>query len=60
MLRDESEAYGDAVPPAGVPAHFKRCNGHIHDFTLMAAHITDADTALREEGEPLRLAFLAR
>ncbi|UQP97331.1 alpha/beta hydrolase [Xanthomonas arboricola pv. juglandis] len=57
VLRDEGEAYGAALRRAGVPIHCKRWDGQIHDFTLMAEHITDAETALREAGEALRLAL---
>ncbi|MGQ5369813.1 alpha/beta hydrolase [Xanthomonas arboricola pv. corylina] len=59
VLRDEGEAYGVALRRAGVSTHCKRWNGHIRDFTLMAEHIADAETALREAGEALRLALQA-
>ncbi|AKC78387.1 hypothetical protein XB05_06335 [Xanthomonas arboricola] len=59
VLRDEGEAYGDALRRAGVPVHCKRWDGLIHDFTLMADRIADAETALREAGEALRLALYA-
>ncbi|OQP80489.1 hypothetical protein IA54_000080 [Xanthomonas phaseoli pv. syngonii LMG 9055] len=60
VLRDEGEAYGDALRRVGIPVLCKRWHGHIHDFTLMAGHITDADAALREACEALRLALHAR
>lgn len=59
VLRDEGEAYGGALRQAGVPVHCKRWDGLIHDFTLMADYIADAETALREAGEALRLALHA-
>lgn len=59
VLCDEGEAYGAALQRAGVPIHCKRWDGQIHDFTLMAEHIADAETALREADEALRLALHA-
>lgn len=36
-LRDEGEAYGDALKAAGNTAHIMRCEGLVHDFLSTAA-----------------------
>jgi acetyl esterase len=36
-LRDEGEAYGEALKAAGSPAEIMRCDGLVHDFFSTAA-----------------------
>jgi acetyl esterase len=57
-LRDEGEAYGDALQAAGVPVHVQRYDGMIHGFFDMGAVSPAAQAAIDEScarfGEVLR------
>ena len=53
VLRDEGEAYAQVLEQARVPVRLKRWAGQIHDFTLMAEPVVEAETVLREAGDAL-------
>jgi acetyl esterase len=56
-LRDEGEAYGEALERAGVAAKVSRYDGMIHGFFGMGMMIDQANTAVQEAAGTLRLAF---
>lgn len=56
-LRDEGEAYGEALRQAGVPVTVRRYPGMIHGFFQMAGKIADGATAIREVADVLRESF---
>jgi acetyl esterase len=56
-LRDEGEAYADALQAAGVPAKASRYDGLIHGFFGMGAIVPAANAAVDEAGDALRAAF---
>lgn len=53
-LRDEAEAYADALRQAGVPVVLKRYEGLLHGFCSMAAIVPACDAALAEITRELR------
>jgi len=58
VLRDEAEAYGAALLYAGVPVYCRRWHGQVHGFLLQQGVLADADKALKDAGQALRLAFI--
>jgi acetyl esterase len=56
-LRDEGEAYGQALERAGVAAKISRYDGMIHGFFGMGAMMDQANAAVREATGTLRIAF---
>jgi acetyl esterase len=56
-LRDEGEAYADALRAAGVPASTRRFDGMIHAFFGLPAAFDDAKAAFDEVHGALRTAF---
>ncbi|MEZ5099069.1 MAG: alpha/beta hydrolase fold domain-containing protein [Thermoleophilia bacterium] len=56
-LRDEGEAYGDALAAAGVAVTRTRYEGQIHGFFRLGAAIDRASACLDECGAVLRGAF---
>lgn len=56
-LRDEAEAFGQALRAAGVEASIVRYRGMIHDFQLMSFLTTVADQAIAHVAADLRAAL---
>jgi acetyl esterase len=56
-LRDEGEAYADAMRNAGVAVDAKRYDGQIHGFFGLHALLDDANTALAETSATLAAAL---
>lgn len=50
VLRDEAEAYGDALTEAGVPVAFKRFDRQMHNFFAMPGILPGADDAYEYVG----------
>jgi acetyl esterase len=59
-LRDEGEAYADALRGAGVPVTMRRYDGMIHGFASMPMLFPEADEAMGRIGEALHSAFATR
>lgn len=59
VLRDEAEAYADALHDAGVAATVRRHGGMIHGFLAMVPDHPESAAALREKAAVLRKAFAA-
>ncbi|MGN7916190.1 alpha/beta hydrolase [Lysobacter sp. 22409] len=57
VLRDEAEAYAQALSEAGVPTRLQRWDGQIHGFLLQQGKNDDADAALEQAAAALRAAF---
>jgi acetyl esterase len=57
-LRDEGEAYADALQAAGVPATAVRYDGMIHGFVSMPMLFPEADEAMEKIAGALRRAFV--
>ena len=57
VLRDEGEAYADALAAAGVPVAHRRWEGHLHGFIGDPAAFDDAERALSEVATALRAAL---
>ncbi|UJB17180.1 MULTISPECIES: alpha/beta hydrolase [Lysobacter] len=57
VLRDEAEAYAQALIAAGVPVNSRRWDGQIHGFLLQQGRVDAADTALAQAAAALRAAF---
>jgi acetyl esterase len=58
LLRDEGQAYADALERAGVKVHYV-CHEHmIHDFYAMAGAIPYARTALKAVGSDIKAALM--
>jgi acetyl esterase len=56
-LRDEGEAYADALKKAGVPVAFREFPGQIHGFVVLGKVMPQAGQAIAEMGTALKLAF---
>ncbi len=56
-LRDEGEAYGEALRRAGVPVAMTRYAGMIHGFFGMGTLMEQANTAMYQACDALRAAF---
>jgi acetyl esterase len=59
-LRDEGEAYADALRRAGVPVTMHRYDGLIHAFMRRVAIFDAAKEAIAEMGQALRAAIGVR
>jgi acetyl esterase len=59
-LRDEGEAYADALSTAGVDTVLRRFTGQVHPFVALGGIMTDALTARRLIGERLHETLRAR
>ena len=53
VLRDEAEAYGEAMAAAGVPVTIKRFNRQMHNFFVMPGLLPAAATALEYVGQQI-------
>ena len=58
-MRDEGEAYANALAAAGVPVHYTCHTGLIHHFYCMAGAIPRARTVLMSVGDAIRNAVSA-
>lgn len=58
-LREEGEAFGQALQRAGVPTVIRRYPGMIHGFVGMSGFLSDARTAIDEVAASLRSSFEA-
>ncbi len=56
-LRDEGEAYANALQQAGVPVAFHRYPGMIHAFIRRVEQFETARTAIQEIGQQIRAAI---
>jgi acetyl esterase len=56
-LRDEGEAYADALKKAGVPVAFREFPGQVHGFVVLGKIMPQAGQAIAEMGTALKLAF---
>jgi acetyl esterase len=56
-LRDGGELYGQRLLEAGVPARVTRFDGMIHVFMHLGSRVPQADRALNEAIQALRVAF---
>lgn len=56
-LRDEGEAYADALKKAGVPVAFREFPGQVHGFVVLGKVMPQAGQAIAEMGTALKLAF---
>ncbi len=56
-LRDEGEAYAEALKKAGVPVAFREFPGQIHGFVVLGKVVPQAGQAIAEMGVALKLAF---
>jgi acetyl esterase len=56
-LRDEGEAYGEALRAAGVPVEIIRYDGMVHGFMRMGKLVDRAHDALADGAEALKKAF---
>jgi acetyl esterase len=59
-LRDEGEAYADALRGAGVPVTMRRYDGMIHGFVSMPTLFPEADEAMQHIGDVVHSAFATR
>jgi acetyl esterase len=59
-LRDEGEAYADALEAAGVPVTTRRYDGMIHGFVSMPMLFPEADDAMQRVGDALQSVFTPR
>jgi acetyl esterase len=57
VLRDEGQAYAQALGATGVPVQHRQWNGHLHGFLGDPAAFDDADPALEEIAAALRAAL---
>lgn len=57
VLRDEGEAYGDALRAAGVPVKVTRYEGMVHEFFGLAGVVSKAKDALTQASDELKAAF---
>ncbi|MEM7460837.1 MAG: alpha/beta hydrolase fold domain-containing protein, partial [Pseudomonadota bacterium] len=55
VLRDEAEAYGEALKAAGVPVTLKRFDRQMHNFFAMPGMLPAAATALEYVGQQIDL-----
>jgi len=56
-LRDEGQAYADALKAAGVPTEYVLYEGMVHGFMRMGALVDRAGVALRYGADKLRAAY---
>jgi len=56
-LRDEGQAYADALAEAGVPVEHRHHEGQIHGFVSLTEFMDAADAALDDLAADLRAAF---
>jgi len=57
VLRDEGEAYAQALHAAGVPVRHRRWDGHLHGFLGDPSSFSDAGPALAEIATAVRVAL---
>ena len=60
VLRDEAEAYGEALRAAGVPVTMKRFDRQMHNFFAMPGMLPAAATALEYVGQQIDLHLAKR